>query len=561
MAGADAVRWEPWGEDAFARARAEGKRVLLSISASWCHWCHVMDEESFAHPEVIRRLTEEFIPVRIDSDKRPDLNARYNMGGWPTVAILDAEGELLAGESYLPTSQFLGFLASAVSSPKARSRPPASVPSAAPPLEASLVATVASWLERAYDRTFGGFGLAPKFPQPWAVEFALHRHAQTGDRAWLAMATHTLEAMRNSELYDLAEGGFFRYATSDDWDHPHYEKLLEMNAQLLMLYLRAYRITGDPAYRATARGLVDYLLTVLAVDGASWFGGSQSADRDYYALSQEERFEVDAPPVDRTCYTDRNAMAASALLLAGGLLDQPELRQRGGDLIEFLWRARRRSDGGMAHCDDGALEGYLSDQVWMATALLDTAEWTGHPDALDRATMLLSAMERQLWDQEQGGYWDLPIRPGAEGLLRVRLKPLAENAVAAMALTRLFHVTGEARYREQAERTLCALAPIVAGYKHHAAPFGVALMRLLDPPDLVAVVGRPADPRWQVLLAAAHRLPSTWLIVLPLDAGQDPNRLRARGYPPADAPLAYRCHGTRCLPPITEPHELTNAAW
>jgi uncharacterized protein YyaL (SSP411 family) len=492
MNGQETVRWRPWGDDAFARAREEGKRIFLSISASWCHWCHVMDEESFTHPEVIRQIHSRFIPVRIDSDKRPDLNRRYNMGGWPTVAILDAEGELVAGETYLPTSQLLNWLASADGSVAPTVRRPAGrpAPTGATALDATLSDQVAALIERAYDRQFGGFGVAPKFPQPWAIEFALRRHARTGEAGWLRIVTHTLDAMQDGEIHDPVEGGFFRYATSDDWDHPHYEKLLAVNAHLLRVYLLAFRVTHDVRYRATARGIVDYFRTVLAEPDRPWFGGSQSADRDYYALAQEERLDAEAPAVDRTLYVDHNAAAVSALLAAAPLLDQPDYRSAAIDLIDYLWTRCRRPDGAMCHYDDGTPsgDGLLSDQVWMATALLDQFDATGDRNALDRADALAAVMERRLWDGDQGGYWDVPEAPGPgqrgtgpTGLLRVRLKPLEENAVAAMALDRLHRATGQPTHRLRAEQALRHLATMFAEYKHHAAPFGVALEQLWHP--------------------------------------------------------------------------------
>ena len=111
MEDQEAIRWQSWGVDAFQQAQREGKPVFLSISASWCHWCHVLDEESFTHPEVIRRINADFVPIRVDSDKRPDINSRYNMGGWPTVAILDPQGDLDTGGTYMPTGQLLSMLA------------------------------------------------------------------------------------------------------------------------------------------------------------------------------------------------------------------------------------------------------------------------------------------------------------------------------------------------------------------------------------------------------------------------------------------------------------------
>jgi hypothetical protein len=352
-------------------------------------------------------------------------------------------------------------------------------------LDDAMSATVAALIERAYDRTFGGFGSAPKFPQPWAVECALRRHARTGETKWLEMATRTLDAMRDGELYDPVDGGFFRYATSDDWSQPHDEKLLDVNARLLSLYLLGYHLTGESAYRATAQTILDYLFNVLAVDGQPWFGGSQSADRDYYALSQEARLDADAPPVDRTLYVDRNAMAASALLLAAQRLEKAAYQRAAVDLIEHLWSRCRLPDATMFHYDDGtpAGAGLLSDQAWMLVALLDEYDAAGDRAALDRAEALAASMERQLWDGGRGGYWDRPPDTNAAGLLRVPLKPLVENAVAAIALTRLSHATGQPRYQERAGRTLHYLATIFSGFKHHAAPFGVALERWLHPDE------------------------------------------------------------------------------
>jgi len=492
--GKEAVRWEPWGEAAFSRARIEGKLVLLSISASWCHWCHVMDEESFGHPEVMRQLNERFVPVRVDSDQRPDINSRYNMGGWPTVAVLDADGRALAGETYLPLNQFLSWLTSARSAEPAPCRAPAAdaASSNEPALGPALVAAVADWLERTYDQTFGGFGAVPKFPQPWAVELLWLLHARTGRAAWLSMATRTLDAMREGELCDLIDGGFFRYATSDDWSAPHTEKLLDVNAQLLSCYLRAYRETESPAYRSTAQGIVDYLFSTLSVvessGGGAWFAGSQAADREYYGLSQEDRLEAEPPPIDRTLFVDRNAMAVSALLAAGRILEHGAARERAVSLLEWLWSHCGQTGAGMTHYGDGQLMtgGYLADQVWMLAALLDACEAVGTRPWLERARALASVMRDRWGDDRAGGFWDVPASPtgtnptgasDAVGLLTVRLKPLVDNAVAALALTRLARLTGEAQYRQEAERTLRVLAPLAAGYKQHAAPFAVALER------------------------------------------------------------------------------------
>ncbi len=627
MGNQETIRWRSWGVDAFQQAQEANKPIFLSISATWCHWCHVLDEESFTHPEVIRRINADFIPIRVDSDKRPDLNSRYNMGGWPTVAILDPQGELVTGGTYMPPGQILSMLStdlsgsSHVSTTHARlsdvgplrfafgksshAPHPASRGRAANRLSkargslstlqiskvgSSIIETIGSFLERVFDRNFGGFGGPPKFPQVWAIDLAFHLHARTGEKKWLEMATFTLNNMREGGLYDLVDGGFFRYSASDDWDSPHYEKLLEVNAQMLSIYLKAYILTGQVTFRTTAQGVLDYLFSTLAkapasgsasaepgcggigarfmsahgpphiIEGQMWFCGSQSSDRDYYDLSEEERAWADTPPLDATLYTDRNAMAVSALLIAHHVFEDAPYRDRALKLIDFLWDHCYREGQGMFHYYDEkghlSLGGYLSDQVHMMTALMDVFEATGIRLYLDRAEALSEGMHHHLWDSEDGGYWDLPGSPDSLGALKVRIKPFAENAVASMALTCLFHLTGHEAYLKQSESVLNYLSMVYGPYKHHAAPFALAMERFLQSPLHVTLVGNREYAQWGKLLQAAHLLKSTWKVVLPLDGAKDRERLQSLGYSPSEKPLAYLCIGKTCYSPVSRSEDL-----
>ncbi|MBI5197258.1 MAG: thioredoxin domain-containing protein, partial [Nitrospirae bacterium] len=354
-----AIQWRPWGEEAFREARDLSRPIFLSISAVWCHWCHVMDEESFAHPEVIRRLNGEFIPVRVDSDKRPDINNRYNMGGWPTVVVLDPDGKPLAGDTYMPAGQLLVMLASVHERPEQKTESRRDSRTGNTPLasrlDGTLVEAVSGFLEGAFDRTFGGFGGPPKFPQPWAIEFCLQQYLRQGDEKFLKMATLTLDQMRDGEIHDSVDGGFFRYATRGDWDNPHYEKLLETNVRLLSIYLDAYHLTGLSVYQATAEGIMEYLFTTLAAPGQPWFYGSQSASTDYYTLPEELRIETEAPALDPTLYADRNATTVSALLKAAQILKESHFQEAALKLIDFLWVRFYHQGRGMYHFDDGVL--------------------------------------------------------------------------------------------------------------------------------------------------------------------------------------------------------------
>ena len=597
MKNQETIQWRPWEAAAFELAKKEAKPIFLSISANWCHWCHVMDEEGFTHPEVIRRMNTDFIPVRVDSDKRPDINSRYNMGGWPTVAILDAEGEVVTGGTYMPTGQLLSMLSDVKREFPGRIQGHPEQGTAALtqilPVDESIVQTVAGFLERAFDQSFGGFGGPPKFPQPWAIELTFHLQARTGEKKWLEMATLTLDYMRDGGLYDPVDGGFFRYSARDDWDNPHYEKLLETNALMLSLYLKAYNLTGQLTYRATAQGVLDYLFSTLAkapasgsasaepgcggigarsmsahgpphiIDGQAWFCGSQSADQDYYTLPEEDRLWADSPSLDHTIYTDRNAMAASALLAAYHGLGDSRYQDAALKLIDSLWEHCYLPGQGMYHFDDGKLSlcGYISDQVYMMFALMDAFEATGSRVYLDRAENLAKVMDRHLWDREQDGYWDLPVDlKKADGALKVRVKPFVENAVASMALTRLFHLTGQEAYRRSSQALLGYLSTVFKAYKHQAAPYAVAVERFLQPPHHVTVVGKREDPRWAEMLRASHLIKTPWKVVLPLDAKQDLDRIKSLGYPSTDEPLAYVCVGKTCLPPVSRPEDLAHVA-
>jgi uncharacterized protein YyaL (SSP411 family) len=262
------IGWRPWGEKAFQEAQVADKPVLLAISAVWCHWCHVMDETSYSDPDVIRLINERYVPIRVDNDERPDVNRRYNMGGWPTTAFLTPDGEIVHGGTYVPPDTMRSYLASVADLWSAQrsdlaqrvaelreKENEARAPKSGD-LSFQIVDQVGSLVRGQYDPQFGGFGREPKFPQPKLLRFLLDEHRRFGYPEIATMLHRTLGAMASGGMYDHVEGGFFRYSTTRQWEIPHYEKMLEDNADLLAIYAEAHRSFPTAGYDRIVRALL-----------------------------------------------------------------------------------------------------------------------------------------------------------------------------------------------------------------------------------------------------------------------------------------------------------------
>ncbi|MEN3342571.1 MAG: uncharacterized protein V7644_1975 [Actinomycetota bacterium] len=292
------VDWFPWGDEAFVRARAEDKPVLLSVGYSACHWCHVMERESFEDDETAALMNELFVNVKVDREERPDVDGVYmdavvaltGQGGWPMTVFVTPDGEPFFGGTYFPPEPRHGLpafrqLLVAVADAYRTSRDDVTRQASAlvdalrrraetqpsrEPLTAELIADAVLTLERQLDRRWGGFGGAPKFPPASTIELLLRR----GE---LDPARLTLDGMRAGGMYDLVGGGFHRYSVDERWLVPHFEKMLYDNALLVPAYLHAWVLTGDEAYRRVVEETVEYCLRELRLAGGG-FASAQDAD-------------------------------------------------------------------------------------------------------------------------------------------------------------------------------------------------------------------------------------------------------------------------------------------
>jgi uncharacterized protein YyaL (SSP411 family) len=477
------VAWQPWGSAAFTRAREEAKPVLLSIAAAWCRWCHEMDRTSYADRSIVALINERFVPIRVDADDRPDISERYSLGGWPTTAFLNADGEILAGGTFVPLermSSVLAQVADAFNRPRPHSiaHPREPIPATTGPARTS--ADLTDDVFAAFDETSGGFGDEPKFPLTAPLHLALELFNERRDSRMQHIVVASLDAMGWSALYDDVDGGFFRYATTRDWQQPHFEKLLDVNAALTRVYLEAGAALQTTRFTERAGDTLRYLQTWLAdpVEGG-WYGSQQADERYYSAHSIDERRVLPHPPVAETMYADANAAMVSTAFEAARVFGDDGLREFALKSLERVLMMCYRPGQGVAHYSDGEprVRGLLADQIAMTAACLDAFDLTENVVYEMMAEELGHYAARVLWDARDGGFFDR-AHDEAEptiGLLNRPLKPFVTNCDAARTLHRLAETSGEMEFARLATHTLQAMAPLAAAQGPLAAHYLLAL--------------------------------------------------------------------------------------
>jgi uncharacterized protein YyaL (SSP411 family) len=566
------IHWRAFGPAAFAEARASGKPLFLNLAAVWCHWCHVFDETTLSDPEVIASLNERFIPMRVDADQNPEVERRYLLGGWPSNAFLADDGEVLGGGTYYPPAQWKALAAAvlegyggdraALKAHLGGTYPPPHDDTAPGSLDPAMVPRIGAEIAGAIDPQWGGFGTAPKFPQGPALSFLAYLGAtrQIADAASKARAS--LLRMRAGEIFDGVEGGFFRYAMKEDWSSPHYEKMLQGNAEILQALADTAVSTGEDALGSSAQSIAGYLSTHLWDERSGGFYGSQDADEEYYKRDAAGRSALRPPPIDKTFLADRMAIAARAFLRAAVVFEDPSLASYAQRSMDLVLARMRAPDGTVFHAlssDPGAvahLSGQLDDQAEVSLALIDLAAWTGEDRYLRASEEIVAAARRALGD-EQPGYFDVPLAEGAAGLTRIRIKPFDGNVSLAWALLRLGEVLGDEGLQREGVRTLEAFAGRARGLG--AAAFGQAADLALRGGLRLVVVGPVKSRQTQALFEAARSLTDPRREVRLLDSSRAAPTLGDLSFP-AGPPAVYVCRKGSCSPPVRDAAGVAAAA-
>jgi uncharacterized protein YyaL (SSP411 family) len=642
------VDWYPWGPEALARAKDENKPIFLSIGYAACHWCHVMERESFEDAATAADLNREFVAVKVDREERPDLDQVYmgavqamtGGGGWPMSVFLTPDGKPFYGGTYFPPEAAHGMpafrqvLAGVV---KAWHDERDEVLAAGGRMVASLIEhnqtvtsddastrelldTATAAIEAGFDATNGGWGRAPKFPQPMTIEYLLRRAATTGDPRPLAVARRSLDAMAAGGIHDQLGGGFHRYATDAIWLVPHFEQMLYDNAQLARVYIHAFALTGDARYRDVASGTLDYLLHELRRDDGT-FAASQDADTEgvegatfvWTAAEIREVLGDDAPlftavydvtepgnwegrtilrrvlpigdvaqearlgaarerllEVRRTRAQparDDKALAAwnglaIAALAEGGRLGDDRYVDAAVMAAEALVAGLLRPDGRLGRSwKDGRAtgEGVLEDYADLADGLLALYEATFDERWFVTARQLADTILDHFVDPA-GGFFD--TADDHETLI-TRPKDVQDNAVPAggsMAtgiLLKLAALTGESRYRAAAERAIATVIPYLARYPTGFANWLSAAHLAVEGIDELAIVGPPDDEATRALIAVAT---TGFRPNLVLAISPDPSAPAVpllEGRDQIDGqPTAYVCRDFTCRLPATDPAAL-----
>ncbi len=565
------VPWLPWSKKAFQKAKELDKPILLAIGAVWCHWCHVMDETTYSDGEVAKLIEEKFVPIRVDRDQRPDIDKRYNMGGWPTTAFLTPNGEVLTGATYVPPQQMKPWLQRISrfykenkNKIKAKMEKLEKEEAKAPSVESgldrdffqSVIDGLTLEIASSFDSLHGGFGDAPKFPHGEALALALLECQVQGHKALLNVVTKTLQKMSAGGIYDKEKGGFFRYSTTRDWSVPHYEKMCEDNAKLLVNYLEVHQVTGEGVFKETAQGILAYVDANLSDQDNGGFYGSQDADEEYYKLNLLERRKRISPRIDTTLYTNWNAMMTSAYLLASVVLENLSYRKFAlrtvGLLLENSFSPRR----GMYHYyfeGKRYLPGLLTDQVSMIRCLTDAYQSTQDRKFLKYAESIARFMLNNLWNGA-GGFYDRPKKAEALGALKTLNRPLDENSAAADAFLRLHYLTGKRKYLETAKRTLEHFGSTYQRYGILAATYGLAAELYLRPMQ-IHIVGPKKDPVTRVFLDESFKVYNPLKVIGILDPAEDAERLTNLKYPVTKIPRAYVCFEGTCTS-VEDPGEI-----
>jgi uncharacterized protein YyaL (SSP411 family) len=554
------IAWQPWSDSVFIQAKREHKFVLLDLHAVWCHWCHVMDDTTYSDPRVIGWIKSHYIPVSVDQDSRPDLAQRYQDYGWPATVVFNPDGgEIVKRQGYIPPDEMTVMLRAIVLDPS----PGPSVTSQKPvdlsqPSSGSDIDSLKKQLLAGYDSKLGGWGIDQKFLNWQNVEYCLVA-AQGGDQSAGQMAKQTLSAQL--KLIDPVWGGVDQYSAQGDWDHPHFEKIMQFQAENIRIYAKAYAQWKDPVYLKTAEGIYHYVrLFLTSPDGVVYV--SQDADLSesetgdaYYKLDDAGHRKLGIPRIDQHIYARENGWFIEALTGLYAATEDVHYRDEAVRAANWIIANRSVPDGGFRHGEKIGEPLSMGDSLAMGRAFLSLYQVTADPVWLDRAEQTSRFITTKFAYQVNGN--PVGFATAASEFAGGRFAPLPdfdENVSFARFANLLSHFTANTKDHESAESALrFADTPAIAQAQlSSVGGLILAKQELAADPLHVAVIGKKDDDLATKLFLTAMSYPCIYKEVEWIQPGETFQPADASLYPDQPSPAAYTCAHQACSAPVSD---------
>ena len=552
------LKWRDFDQSIFAEAKRDHKFVLLDLEAVWCHWCHVMDGETYSDAAVQKLLNSKYICVRVDQDARPDLSNKYEEYGWPATIIFNENGgEIVKRAGYINPARMARLLSAVIQDPSpeqdscssssssssssgATTADPASPNSGKNGLTSALRQELIGKHVGGNDSKYGAWGTYQKFLDFDSAEYAMVQ-GLAGDTESKVRAMAALDGELN--LLDPAFGGVYQYSTDGDWAHPHFEKIMQTQAENMRLYALAYRLYGEERYLKAAKAIARYLQEFLsAPDGA--FYTSQDADLvsgvhsgEYFTLDSAARLKQGLPRIDKHSYARENGWAINAMVelyLASG---DKQYLERAISTAQWVMANRQlklsaATQLGFRHGESDKAGPFLGDSLAMARAFLSLYRATGERQWLNQAELTANFIDSEFKQS-------------------ISSTTIDENVQLARFANLLYQYTGETKCRALAQQALAFLALPETSRRRKIFVAGILLadQELLAEPIHITIVGSKADAQAKELFAAAAALPAPYMRVEWFDAKEGPLPNTALELPQLPRAAAFLCGNGRCSTP------------
>ncbi|MFO1081955.1 MAG: DUF255 domain-containing protein [Reyranellaceae bacterium] len=532
--------WNEWSDATFKRAAAERKFVIVSLQSWWCPWCHVMNRETWADPQVRAVLRDTFIPVYVDQDSRPDISQRYERWGWPATIILGPDGtEIVKLRGFYSPRFFIPVLQETIRDPSPVDYGEPGGPERERTLATGLTdpqrAAIVTFMDKAWDEANGGWGKSKLVDGP-TLSWFLER-AKAGDVQAAVRLRRTLTAQL--ALIDPRHGGISQVTLKPDWSAPSMEYPMFAQQAALTAHARAGVLFDEPTYRRAADRLYGFLRDTLAAPDGGFYASMGLAEGE--------------PGVDRRRYARETGQAIQGLVAYADATGEPAARDLATRAADWALRERRLPGGGFRHAERDVAGPYLADSLEMAAALLALHRSTGERRWLAEAIATADFIARTFVEPRTGGFV-AAAAPDAAPLVKP-VKQREDNVAATRLFTLLAAYTGKAAYREIAEAGMGYLAsPAVLDAYAFLPDVLLAEDELRHEPVHVTIVGARDDPRSAALWAAALRYPVAYKRAEWWDRREGALANPDVDYPDyPDGPAAFACTRSFCSLPVTDP--------